>query len=76
MLGDVEDTVKFEKEIEKQAKELETSVIDYITQQNKCREVCKEIYFKFHKVVEIKAIYCRPKGNRNEYYKINIKRED
>lgn len=76
MLGDVEDTVKFDLEIQKQAKELENSVIDYITQQNKCREVCKQIFIKYHKVAKIKAIYCRPKGSKYEYYKITIEGEN
>lgn len=76
MLGDIEDTVKYDLEIQKQEKELKSSVIDYITQQNKCREVCKQIFMKYHKLVKIRAIYARPKGCRNEYYKITIEKED
>lgn len=76
MLGDVEKDIENENQLEKQANDLKLQCLALLSQQNKAREICKEIYQKYGKIIKIRSIYAKPKGYKNEYYQITIEQEE
>lgn len=76
MLGDVEKEIDYENSLEKQAQDLKNQCLKLISRQDEAREICKEVYQKYGKIIKIRSIYAKPKGYKNEYYQITIEREE
>lgn len=76
MLGDVEKEIENENQLEKQANDLKLQCLALLSQQDKAREIRKEIYQKYGKIIKIRSIYAKPKGYKNEYYQITIEQEE